>query len=140
MKFATIALIGAVAATNESSETLVAQKAELMQELSNIDTQLDAAADKAAADAKKAKEAAAAAAKKIADAAAALTPEGIKKAAEAAKKAAEAKSSNTGLIIGVSATVLVLAGVGFYVYKKKQGDAEGHEGGDDLFTKLVNEA
>ena len=128
MKFAALALLGVASAMNESQETLVAQKAELMQELAQIDEQInleDAAAATPAA--------APAAAAAATDASAAL--------AKAVTDAQAAQSSNTMLYVGVGVTLAVVGGIAFYVWKKKQSAGADNEGGsDDLFTKLVNEA
>ena len=135
MKFATLALIGTVAALNESAETLIAQKAELLEELNQIDNEIVNFGSTATTSSTPA----ASTSTSTTTTPAASTSTTTTPAATTTTKKAE--SSNTGLIIGVTVGVVVLAGVGFYVWKKKQA-SEDQEGGspDDLFNRLVDQA
>ena len=140
MKFATLALIGTVAALNESEEILIAQKAELMQELAQIDEQINLGSTSTSSTASTSTSSTSTPAASTSTSSTTTPAASTTTTPAATTTTKKAESSNTGLIIGVSATVLVLAGVGFYVWKKKQSGGDEHEGGDDLYKKIVQEA
>ena len=117
---ALLAFAGIVAA--ESRDSLVSQRDALLAELNNVDDEIVALAAPANS-----------------TPSANTTGNATGNATGNSTAGANAGGSNTGLIVGCVVGAAVLIGVGVFIYKKKQGSEE-NEGGDDLFSKLVQDA
>ena len=143
MKFATLALIGAVAATAIETEAdveqrlsqiietnrLISKRDELAGQLAEIESSIANLAEAAPVEAAPAKEAAPAEA----------APADAAPADAAPADETAAASSNTAAIIGGSVGGLVVVGLAVWWYMKRSSGEEAEGGNkDDQYTKFLN--